>query len=541
LVDIDSGIVNNAQLWFNLLMSVFHLKYRPTKISELDLVDVAQKMKEFLGAKDIPHSFLFSGPKGAGKTSAARILARAINCEDRQNGEPCDKCDNCKEILNGRAMDIIEMDGASNRGIEDVRSLKEKSYLLPSKLNYKVFIIDEVHMLTKDAFNALLKLIEEPPKHTIFILCTTDAEKIPDTVISRLVRLDFRRGGKKELRNSLDKIIKGEKMELDETAIDFILSRSDGSFRNLQKHFNEMFLSLGKKITLKMTQDFYLAKSGSYSEVDFEKDLGEKNIKIILEKLEKMANEGMDFVSFREKLLEYFQQKILLNFDVGEGERSVFSLVELEELVNLLIRASKQEKETEIDQLPLELVIIDFIGENQEKKIIKKTEEVIENKKEVSFVKNREDFSKKVEENKEKDTEVEVVNVIKMDVTGINLDKIEQSWGNVLLAIKPFNHSVEAFLRASRPIKFSGRNLTLEVFYPFHKDRLEEAKNRKIVEEGLFKVLGVELVFDCILGKSKKQPLIIQNNTPVKNISEQLVDNNKEGQDLYDVAKDIFG
>ena len=490
-------------------MSVFHLKYRPSKISELDLVDVAEKLKGFLEAKDIPQSFLFSGPKGAGKTSAARILARAINCDDRLNGEPCDKCDNCKEILEGRAMDIIEMDAASNRGIEDVRSLKEKAYLMPSKLKYKVFIIDEVHMLTKDAFNALLKLIEEPPKHTIFILCTTDAEKIPDTVMSRLVRVDFRRGGKKELRNSLQKIISGEKIDIGEETIDFILDRSDGSFRNLQKHFNEMFLALGKKISLDEARDFYLAKSGGYNEIDFEKDLGEKDVKKILEKLEKMATDGVDFSSFREKLLEYFSDKILLNFGVGEGEKSVFSLTELEKIVDFLIRAAKQEKEVEIDQLPLELVVIDFIGEEGKKKVEKVKEETEEKIKE----------------------EIKCEEPVTVDVTGINLEKIEQSWGNILLAIKPFNHSVEAFLRAARPIGFKGRNLTLEVFYPFHKDRLEEPKNRKLVEEGLLKVLGVELVFDCVLGKSKKEPLVIKNDTPVEAIS----------SDLYDVAKDIFG
>ena len=142
-------------------MPVFHLKYRPKTLSELDLSDVADKLRNLIEAKDMPQSFLFSGPKGAGKTSAARILAKIINCEDKKDGEACGKCDNCKEIEANRAIDIIEMDAASNRGIEDVRSLKDKSYLSPTKLKYKVFIIDEVHMLTKEAFNALLKLIEE--------------------------------------------------------------------------------------------------------------------------------------------------------------------------------------------------------------------------------------------------------------------------------------------------------------------------------------------------------------------------------------------
>jgi len=525
-------------------MSVFHLKYRPKKISELDLVDVADTLRDFLKAKDIPQSFLFSGPKGSGKTSAARILARAINCEDRNDGEPCNNCDNCKEILNGRSIDIIEMDAASNRGIEDVRGLKDKAYLSPSQLKYKVFIIDEVHMMTRDAFNALLKLIEEPPSHTIFILCTTDVSKIPDTVMSRLVRVDFRKGDKKALRKSLEKILDGEKIDLDEKTIEYILDKSDGSFRNLQKNFNELILSLGKKISFEQVDNFYLNKSGNYNEVEFEKDLFSKDTKKILEKLEKMAVDGVDFVVFRQRLLEYFLDKVLLNFGVGVGEKSEFDLNNLELWVNFLLRASKQEKETEIDQLPLELAVIDFVNGFKEPVLKQKKEE------EDSNLVNSEEVKKvlkpkknKVEETKDTDL-VEISNEsnsLVLEVTGIDLDKIVQSWGNVLLAIKPVNRSVEAFLRASRPIKFLGRKLVLEVFYPFHKDRLEEPKNKKIVEEGLFRVLGVELIFDCVLGKSRKAPLIIQNDTPVENVSEQLVEKNENKEDLYDVAKDIFG
>lgn len=525
-------------------MSVFHLKYRPIKISELDLKEVADVLRSFLKAKDIPQSFLFSGPKGSGKTSAARILARAVNCEKPVNMEPCNNCDNCKEILSGRSIDIIEMDAASNRGIEDVRNLKDKAYLSPSKLKYKVFIIDEVHMMTKEAFNALLKLIEEPPSHTIFILCTTDVSKIPDTVLSRLVKVDFRKGDKEALKNSLKKIIEGESIEIEKDSIDYILERSDGSFRNLQRNFNELILALGKKIKIDDITKFYSNKSGDYDEVEIEKDLYLGETKKILERLEKMANDGVDFVGYREKLVEYFMKKILLFFGVGDGDKSKLSLAQLELWVNLLIRAAKQEKETEIDQLPLELAVIDFMDENKDLSIKagRENDDFSDIKKEVSksisitekqaVVKSTLDQPVILSEDKPP---------LVLEVTGLTLEKIEQSWGNILMAIKPFNHSVEAFLRASRPIKFEDRRLTLEVFYPFHKDRLEEPKNKKIVEDGLFKVLGVELIFDCVLGKSRKAPLIIKNDTPVESVSDQLIENKDDNQDLYDVAKDIFG
>ena len=161
-VDIVLAIVKPKVFWLNLSMSVFHLKYRPQRVSELDLSRVSESLTKILKSKDIPQSFLFCGPKGAGKTSAARIMARAVNCLKPEGVEPCNVCENCTEILNGSSMDIIEIDAASNRGIDDIRLLKDRAYLLPSKLRVKVFIIDEVHMLTKEAFNALLKLIEEP-------------------------------------------------------------------------------------------------------------------------------------------------------------------------------------------------------------------------------------------------------------------------------------------------------------------------------------------------------------------------------------------
>ncbi|MEI8068092.1 MAG: DNA polymerase III subunit gamma/tau [Candidatus Shapirobacteria bacterium] len=513
-------------------MSVFHLKYRPLKIADLDLPDVSEILTKVLKGEDVPQSFLFSGPKGAGKTSAARILARSVNCLKPDGVEPCGECDNCLEILNNSSLDIIEIDAASNRGIDDVRSLKDKAYLMPSKLKKKVFIIDEVHMMTKDAFNALLKLIEEPPKHTIFVLCTTDPEKIPDTVLSRLIKVDFRKGNKKELLGSINKIIKGEKIEIEPKAIDLIVERSDGSFRNLQRTFNEIYLQIGKKINLAEIEKFFNNKSGDYSPKDLEKDLANSDVKLILEKLELMAIQGVDFSSFRQNLMIYFQKKILANFGVGSDlEKSKLNITELEFLFSLLIKAAKQEKEVEIDQLPLELVVVEFCSKKEAKPSVPRQA------RDTSL--DREALIEEGPEEKAEDIVIVEEEIIIQNSGPIELEKVESEWGNVLMAVKPYNHSVEAFLRAARPKSFNGNLLILEVFYPFHKDRLEEAKNRKIVEMGLTKVFGVSFAFECILAKSKKQPLVIKNDTPVENISEQLAEENKK--DLYDVAKEIFG
>jgi DNA polymerase-3 subunit gamma/tau len=496
-------------------MSVFHLKYRPQKFSDLDSVAVSKSLKKIMEGKDVPQSFLFAGPKGAGKTSAARIVARAVNCSNLENGEPCGKCDNCKEIIRGSSLDVIEIDAASNRGIEDVRALKDKAYLLPSRLAKKVFIIDEVHMLTKEAFNALLKLIEEPPVHTIFILCTTDEGKIPETVLSRLVKVSFRKGNREELKSSLKRVIEGEKVTVEEEALEMIVGKSDGSFRNLQKTFNEIFLEVGKKITKNEVENFFEGKTGEYTAEEMEIDLVEGEVKTILSRLEKMAEIGVDFKAFREELLVYFQDKLLGVYGVNDKGISKLETADLEKWLGLLIAAGKQEKEVAVDQLPLELAVVELL-KNKKKSEEKKTEEPVKDKK--------------------------ADNVVKIKDINLALEVVEQEWGKVLGAVKPFNHSVEAFLRAARPTMIKGDRVVLEVFYPFHKDKLEEQKNREIVEDGLRAVFGMEVGFECVLCKGKAKPLVIKNDTPVAEISEKLsVEKPVESGDIYEVAKQIFG
>ncbi len=504
-------------------MSVFHLKYRPQKISDLDSVEVSASLKKIVLSQEMPQAFLFAGPKGAGKTSAARIMARAVNCENPKDGEPCGKCDNCKEVMKGSCIDVIEIDAASNRGIEEARDLKEKAYLLPSKLPKKVFIIDEVHMMTKDAFNALLKLIEEPPKHTIFILCTTDWQKIPETVLSRLVKVDFKKGNRSELHNSLRRIVEGEKFEIEETAIDLIVDKSDGSFRNIQRTLNEIYLNFGKKVKADDVKAFFETKMGEYTPETLENDLVDGDVKLILTNLEKMAEKGVDFKSFRENLLVYFQDKLLGGLGVEGRGQPKMSTEATERWLQLLIAAGKQEKEVSIDQLPMELAVAEFLKSNLQST----------------------NFNQKKEpEQKIEETKKEIVShsVNKKDVDlGIDVAKIEEGWGRVLTAVKPYNHSVEAFLRAARPKAIDGNLVTLEVFYPFHKDRLEEQKNRRIVETGFKEALGIEVIFECVLSESKQAPLIIKNDTPNALVNDKLEETAKTNGDIYDVAKEIFG
>jgi DNA polymerase-3 subunit gamma/tau len=475
-------------------MAVFHLKYRPTKATDLDLPEVSEKIKKLISEKSSFQALLLAGPKGSGKTSAARILAKAVNCLDLVNGEACGKCVNCQAIEKGNSLDIIEIDAASNRGIDDVRALKENAYLAPVRLQKKVFIIDEVHMLTKEAFNALLKLIEEPPERTLFVLCTTDPQKIPETVLSRLLRINFRKGGVEDLERSLDKVIKGEKIEMEAGAKKIIIDNSDGSFRNLQKSFNEIVLEYGKKIKKSQVEEYFAKNKGEYEAEELEKDINKGEIKKIINRLEEMATKGVDFGELRLKWLNFFHQKMLTNLED----------LRLREIVEKLVMAGGWEKISPIEQLPLEMVMIEIT--NNQIPISKQ----ITKKEKPAFVQKNKDYGV------------------------VQIEEIENKWGEILAAVKPFNHSVEAFLRAARPQKIDKGELIIEVFYKFHKDKLEEAKHRQIVEKGLDKVFGEGMSFRCVL--AEKTPVSV----PPLRDSDVAKPNSTE-KAIEDVAKEIFG
>ncbi|HPJ17200.1 MAG TPA: DNA polymerase III subunit gamma/tau [Candidatus Woesebacteria bacterium] len=484
-------------------MAVFHLKYRPQSLADLDQLEVAKTLESILVNDDIPQSWLFCGPKGSGKTSTARIVAKILNCTQKKGAEACNECENCKAVEQGSCLDIMELDAASNRGIEDVRNLKDKAYLAPMKLAKKVFIVDEVHMMTKEAFNALLKLIEEPPKQTVFIMCTTDPQKIPETILSRLIKIEFKKGNRAELKKSVRRIVEGEGIEIDEEAIEEIINHNDGSFRNLQKTVNELFLSCGKKILIDEVKKYFLKKLGDYQFGDFENDLEKGVGKIIIDRLEKMADGGIDFKNYREELTEYFHSRML--FELGLGEVSgTMSLKNIEKWINCLIVAGKQEKDINIGQLPLQLAVIEFLGVKEERpndKLQITNEEVEE----------------------------------KIEPGIISTESLRAEWSKVLEVVKPVNHSVEAFLRATRPKKVNGNTVIIEVFYPFHRDKLNEDKNRKVVEMGLKEIFKNNLEFKCVLGQNKTEAVVITNETEEKN------EVPKTENELYDVAKEIFG
>jgi DNA polymerase III subunit gamma/tau len=496
----------------------YYLKYRPQKVSELDLADVRENLQKILKSKKIPHAFLFSGPKGTGKTSAARIVAKTINCpHKKKEDEPCNRCEICQEITNGSSLDLIEIDAASNRGIDDIRNLREKIKLSPVKCQYKVYIIDEAHMLTTEAFNALLKTLEEPPSHAVFILCTTEEQKIPKTILSRCLQVKFRRSKFEEMIHSLQRVVKGEKLLPEKGVIEIIAQNADGSFRDAQKILDQ--LSSGEsKISLSEAQKIL----GQLEELKPEKLLQllvAKDLKASFSEIDRIVSFGTDLEIYLQNLLEKLRLMLLkiVGFEIDNGQ--VIEIVgnldkkEVVSLINLFSQAVREMKITPIPQLPLELAAVEWCEGGA-----KKDSELL-------FSKTKDESEKKTVGNSSLPNETTQESSRKINsssLKGNGLELISEKWNDLLLGVRPLNHSVEALLRASRPIKMDNDFLTLEVFYKFHKERLDTEKSRSIVEEVASQLLGKPVKLKCILGEKKKSPSIEEQDNDIMEIASEI-------------------
>ncbi|SVD78944.1 uncharacterized protein METZ01_LOCUS431798, partial [marine metagenome] len=235
---------------------VLSRKWRPQLFDEI----VGQKhvtitLQNAIGMDRVAHGYLFSGPRGVGKTTTARILAKTLNCENSLNNNPCNKCTNCHDITHGNNLDVQEFDGASNRGIDEIRDLRETIKYPPNNGKYRIFIIDEVHMLTREAFNALLKTLEEPPAHVIFIMATTDDHKIPVTIKSRTQKFDFKLISEDEIAKFLNKILENEKIKHDNKGIFQIAQKANGSLRDSLSLLDQVIAYANETLNIKMIRE----------------------------------------------------------------------------------------------------------------------------------------------------------------------------------------------------------------------------------------------------------------------------------------------
>jgi DNA polymerase III subunit gamma/tau len=282
-------------------------KWRPKKFNDVvGQEHITATLKNAIKNNRIAHAYLFTGPRGIGKTTTARILAKTLNCLNPQDFEPCDNCEMCKSITNNQSMDIIEIDGASNRGIDEIRTLRDSVRYTPTKGKYKIYIIDEVHMLTKESFNAFLKTLEEPPPHIIFIFATTDIHKVPLTIISRCQRFDFRRIQLDVIKSQLLKIAVEEKIEIDDITLTIIAKKADGALRDAQSYFDQVVSFCGNKIESgTVAQMLSLIDDEIYFKIS--DAVIDKNFKTVFDITKIIYENGWSFIDFVDGLAEHFR------------------------------------------------------------------------------------------------------------------------------------------------------------------------------------------------------------------------------------------
>jgi DNA polymerase III subunit gamma/tau len=328
-------------------------KYRPQTFSEVVGQDhVVKTLQGALESGRLSHAYLFCGPRGVGKTTMARIMAKAVNCLAQKN-RPCGKCANCLAIAQGSFIDLIEIDAASNRGIDEMRDLRDKIRFAPNVGKMKVYIIDEVHMLTREAHNALLKTLEEPPEHVLFIFATTEPHKLPQTVISRCQRFDFHFGKLDQLKSSLSGIAKSEGFDLPDDIADIILKASGGSFRDAHSLLDQLSSSLiGGK--LKAPEALQILQMASVEQTaDFLAILESRDVKKAMDYLETLRTRGVNFEEFLNDLIKQTRTELIDSVQDG-SETQIHNLV-----LKRLIRAVGDAKLSPIDSLALELAAID--------------------------------------------------------------------------------------------------------------------------------------------------------------------------------------
>jgi DNA polymerase-3 subunit gamma/tau len=363
--------------------TAFYRKYRPKTLADVVGQEIITAILRNTAIAGKPgHAYLFYGPRGTGKTTAARLFSKMLNCEKRATdlefaklGEPCNECGACVSIDQGNALDVVEIDAASNRGIDEIRNLKETVKTFPSSLKYKVFIIDEVHMLTTQAFNALLKTLEEPPAYAVFVLATTEYEKVPATIVSRTQRFHFKKLSLKEIVSKLERVAKAEDIAYEKEALELIAYLADGSMRDAESLFDQISsMKEGKVLTASV--ESILGKVDFLKISEMAGHLLSGDLQKSLEYLYQIHNEGHNLFQFNKDLTEYLRRCLSLHlnpslekiFDRELAETQITSLkkdagrINVEKTVGLLkglIDAYMHMRYNPFPLVPFELAIIE--------------------------------------------------------------------------------------------------------------------------------------------------------------------------------------
>ena len=542
-------------------------KYRPQVFEDvIGQETVNRTLKNSIKQERIANAYIFCGPRGVGKTTIARLLAKTLNCEEPPEKAPCNKCSSCIEITKGNSIDVMEIDGASNNRVDEIRVLLENVQFSPSKGKYKIYIIDEVHMLSPGAFNALLKTLEEPPEHVKFIFATTEHHKVLPTILSRCQRFDFKRIPPKLILDRLMDIAKKEQIGLDADAALIIARSADGSLRDGLVVLDQMISFSGGKI---MPQDVVelLGMVGKDKIFEISNNIINKDAGAVLTVLDEMIDNGKDPVFIANTLINHFRDIMVLKNTNAPTIDMAFSEDEMSKIKVQIDKLSKEEilyilqnlthlllimKSAMFSRAPLEIALVKLTKRGEMLSLAEILDEL--KKKDLSFedIPVREDrtpTSSSMEKNHIKTESIKSPMVPKKEVVDEDLGATDTeddenyvhgnfNWKDVLKYVKSKKISVFTFLSPARPLEVNDSRILIGFSkeHAFNKEVIETEVNRKFVEEAISKIAGKDLRVEFTVAEDT-----LEDSKEIEKKKQKMDESREKMKPVIEKAMDVFG